>query len=455
MSASRSSSLDPRSILLDSPMSVFQWAAIAITFALSALDGFDVLAVTLAAPSLVREWHVNPASLGLVFSVGLVGMAAGSFLVAPVADVIGRRSMALVTLALMSGGMLMSARAGDVGSLALWRFVNGVGIGATVAIINPLAAEYANLKQRDFAISMMAIGFPMGGVFGGASAAYLLATDGWRAIFLFGGGIGIVLMLLVLFLLPEPIAFIIAKQRPNALEQVNRFLRRCGHQTVEALPPAPAEKPKARPFEIFGPGNIGATVHVAAILFLYVLTVYFLLNWMPQMVASAGFTPAAAAKVSVMLNVSGSITAALFGWASGRFGLKKLALASLVGLGLATAAFGFSPPDLAILTLGAVVAGAFVHPGMVAMHSLIARTFPPHMRATGAGFALGMGRIGSAVAPATAGYLFNAGMSRGGVSVVLGASSILAAGLLLFFHVRNIGVGERPDAPADAALAAA
>ena len=220
---------DPRVLLSTSPMSAFQWVAVLTTFAMSALDGFDVLAVTLVAPSLVHQWHVTPAALGLVFSVGLVGMAFGSFIVAPLGDVAGRRTLARIALAIMTAGMFLSARANGVGLLALYRLITGVGIGAVVAIINPLAAEYANIRRRELAIGLMAIGFPLGGVVGGLSAAYLLTHGGWRAVFVVGGVFGLVLAAASLFLLPEPIAFLVERQGPKALAQVNRFLRRCGH----------------------------------------------------------------------------------------------------------------------------------------------------------------------------------------------------------------------------------
>ena len=413
---------DPRAILLDSPMSAFQWAAVLTTFLLSAMDGFDVLAISLVAPSLTHQWHINPAALGLVFSVGLVGMAAGSFLVAPIGDVLGRRVTMFGVLTVVTVGTLMSARSADVGTLALWRFLTGVGLGAVIALINPLAAEYANLKRREIAISLMAIGFPLGGVFGGLAASYLLPHEGWRAVFLLAGGCGVVLLGLVAVLLPEPIAFLIERQGPGALERVNRFLRRCGHPTVDRLPERTISKTRARPLEIFHASHLRDTVHMSAILLLFVVTVYFFLNWIPQMVHAAGFAPAVAARVSVVANVCGAVGGALLGWAAGRFSLKTLAFCAVLGMGLGAMAFGFSGASLPFLMLTAAVAGFSAHSGMVSMHSLIARTFPSHMRATGAGFTLGVSRIGSAFAPAAAGYLFNAGLPRSSVSLVMGTS---------------------------------
>src|ERR1700722_4624722 len=71
-------SADPRSILASSPMSALQIAVVAITLALTALDGFDVLSISIASPGIAADWHIDRAVLGVVLSAELGGMAAGS-----------------------------------------------------------------------------------------------------------------------------------------------------------------------------------------------------------------------------------------------------------------------------------------------------------------------------------------------------------------------------------------
>jgi AAHS family 4-hydroxybenzoate transporter-like MFS transporter len=443
-------SRDPRSIIQDAPMSAFQWTAVAVVFALSALDGLDVLAITLAAPALVREWAINPAALGIVFSVGLIGMAAGSFLVSPLGDVLGRRTTAMITVATMAVGMLLSATAANVEMLAAWRFLTGAGIGGTVAIINPLSAEFANRRRRDVAIGLMTVGFPVGGIVGGVVAAYLLGVAGWRAIFVFGGLAGLAMMALAAWRLPEPVAFLIEKQGPRSLERVNRFLSRSRLPTVDHLPPpTSALTGAARPLAIFAKGQVGTTLHVAAILLLLQITIYFFLNWLPQLVATRGFTPSDAAQVTVVMNIFGTITGPVLGWAAGRFGLKPVGLLMLVGFGLSTAAFGFVGADLSMLTLSATVVGVFLYPAMASIFAVIPRKFPAQLRATGAGFTLGVGRLGAVIGPGVAGYLFAAKLDRGLVCSIMGAAAILAALLLLFLHLREDRTGmAEPDGTA-------
>ena len=106
-------------------MSPAQIRAVALTVMLSALDGYDVLSVTFAAPAISREWGIGKVILGTVLSSGLAGMALGSFLLAPLADLLGRKPMTLVSLLLMAGGAFLSAAAADAGTLSMWRVYTG------------------------------------------------------------------------------------------------------------------------------------------------------------------------------------------------------------------------------------------------------------------------------------------------------------------------------------------
>ena len=120
---------DPRTIVEDAPMSRLQIVAIAITVGLNALDGFDVLAISFAAPGIAAEWNIDRAALGVVLSMELIGMAIGSVLLGGVTDRIGRRRMILGCLVVMAFGMFMVTTAHDIVALSAWRVLTGLGIG--------------------------------------------------------------------------------------------------------------------------------------------------------------------------------------------------------------------------------------------------------------------------------------------------------------------------------------
>ena len=77
-------------------MTGLQLRAVTFCFFLNMLDGIDILAISFAAPLLSREWGIEPATLGVVFSAALAGMMAGSMLLAPLGDAIGRRKLLTV-----------------------------------------------------------------------------------------------------------------------------------------------------------------------------------------------------------------------------------------------------------------------------------------------------------------------------------------------------------------------
>jgi len=431
---------DPRRTLLDAPQSRYQWAAIGVTVMLCALDGFDVLAVTYAGPGFLQEWGLSNAELGLALSMGLVGMALGSFLLAPLADVIGRRNMIFACLIVMAGGMTATAFTGSLAGLSAWRLVTGLGIGAMICIIAPLAAEYSNARRRDFAVGLMAVGYPIGGTLGGLAAARLLALYDWRAVFIFGGVAAVLMLPLVMRWMPEPVGYLIDNPRRDALVRVNRFLARCGHPAVDALPP-PTPRSGAVPFvEIFGAGNLGGTLQVTAIYSLAFTTSYFFLTWTPKLVADLGFSAATSATVAVTRDMVGIFGGLLLGWAAHYLGLKRLVVLAVAGMGLALILFGRLPADIALLRWAAALAGLCLYGSAIGLYAVLARSFDTHVRATGTGFVIGVGRICSAIAPLLGGYLFSIGWDRGAVTTAMAAGAIVAAVLLIAFRVRPIGV---------------
>src|SRR5262245_36246766 len=117
-------------------MSRLQIVVVAMTVALNALDGFDVLSISFASPGIATEWGIDRAALGVVLSMELIGMAIGAVFLGGLADKIGRRPTILSALVVMAAGMFMATTATGVVSLSAWRVVTGLGIGGMLAAIN-------------------------------------------------------------------------------------------------------------------------------------------------------------------------------------------------------------------------------------------------------------------------------------------------------------------------------
>jgi benzoate transport len=419
--------LDPREVIARSPMSALQMAVVAITIGLNALDGFDVLSISFASPGIARDWGIDRAVLGFVLSMELLGMGVGSILLGGVADKIGRRRTLLGCLAVMTLGMFMASRAKGVYDLSVWRVFTGLGIGGMLAAINAVAAEFSNARRRSLSVSLMAIGYPIGAVIGGSIAAALLKEGDWRVVFQFGAAATAAFIPLVLWCVPESVSWLCRRQPPGALAGVNRALRRMGHAPVAELPSESAEARKRTVFDIFSPQFLRITVLVTLAYFLHITTFYFILKWVPKIVVDMGFTPSSAAGVLVWANVGGAMGGVVLGLLSLRFSLKRLTMLVLVISTIMLAVFGHGQADLARLSLICAITGFFTNAGVVGLYGIFAQAFPTHVRATGTGFAIGVGRAGAWISPIVAGFLFRAGYGLEFVAVAMGVGSLVAA----------------------------
>lgn len=425
---------DPRQILDREPMSAFQWGVVAIMVGLNALDGFDVLSISFASPGISAAWHIDRAALGFVLSMELIGMSVGSFLLGGLADVVGRRATILGCLVIMSIGMFGASTAQDVVTLCAWRMGTGVGIGGMLAATNAAVAEASNAKHRNLAVVLMAGGYPVGAIIGGSIAAVLLKSHGWPIVFQFGSIVTLLFIPLVFWRAPESIAFLLQKRGQAALEPINTILARMGHQRVDALSDVPA-KPRAVPMgELFGAEFRARTLLMSVAYFAHITTFYFILKWVPKIVVDMGFAPAAAAGVLVWANVGGAIGSLALGLLTTRLSLTRLAVTVMALSVVMVILFGQVGASLAQLSLAAAVAGFFTNAGMVALYALLAREFPVRVRASATGFTVGLGRGGSALAPALAGLLFAAGYALPTVAAAMAMGSLIAVGAVLLLR---------------------
>jgi benzoate transport len=423
---------DPRVTVDEAPMSRLQIAAIAITVGLNALDGFDVLSISFAAPGIATEWGIDRAALGIVLSMELFGMAIGSVLLGGVADRIGRRRMILGCLVVMAFGMFMVTTAREILTLSIWRVLTGIGIGGMLAAINAAAAEFANARRRNIAMAIMVIGYPIGAVVGGSVSALLLRGGDWRLVFEFGGIVTAVCIPLVWFFVPEPIQFLVARRPAGALVRVNRTLARMGHGPVASLPDVTVAESRGSAMDILRPPLRTTTLLVTLAYFAHIVSFYFILKWVPKIVVDIGYPAAQAAGVLVWANVGGAVGGAIFGLFVQRFPLKPMTIGVLALSSIMVAMFGAAGVrSLGGLAALACAGGLFTNSAIVGLYTLIARAFPTHVRATGTGFVIGVGRGGAALSPILAGFLFKAGLPLAGVSIALGCGSLLAAIVLM------------------------
>jgi MFS family permease len=437
--------MTPKQIIDAGAMHPRQWLAIALTIFLNALDGFDVLSSAFAGPGISKDWGLSPAHLGIVQSMELIGMGVGSLLLGGMADKFGRRPTIFACLVLMATGMFMASAADNPQALSIWRLCTGIGIGGMLAAINAVANEYSNVRFRSLAMSLMVIGYPLGGFFGGLAVKYVLPND-WHAIFAFGAWTTVICIPLVWLIIPETPAFLNAKRPAGALDRINKTLTSFGLTSLAVLPALAPEQAKASLADIFKPTYIRTTMLLSFGYAFHALTFYYVLKMVPNIMADPKFiglhfTRPEAAGVLAYANLGGAVGGAIFGWFMHKFGIKRATLVALAGSVLLLGYFGLGRDTLVGWTMAVFAVGLFTNSAIVGFYSAWAISYPAHARATGTGFALTIGRGGAALSPILAGYLFSAQLGLLNVSLIMAIGSLLALGMFSMLDLKDAEAG--------------
>ncbi len=420
------------------PMSRVQILVVVLAVLLASLDGYDALAMAFVGPIIKVQWGLGKATLGLLLSGALAGMALSSLFLSFLADIRGRKPVMLFNLVLMTAGALLSAFCHTAPELLACRILTGLGVGSMVALTTSIAAEFSNKRIRPVAVAVSTIGFSVGAAIGGGVAALFLHAYGWKAIFVIGAATAAILIPVVAFLCPESPAFIIAKRPANALETLNRTLARMGRPPLASLPQRDSRPQRSSYRALFGPGLTAITLRFAAVFTLVTTAAYYVLSWLPQLVADAGYSASTAGMVSAVSSFVGIFAALILGTLATVVGPARVAAVAMIGFGLGVASLGLVPPHLTALMVAACASGFFLGGTTAVFYATLAATFPPLARVSGIGFVSGTGRILSAGGPALAGWMFAVGLTRSEVSLVFAAGSIVAGVLLLTGMPRRV-----------------
>ena len=441
---------NPISVVDDNPMSVRQWVVVILMIFLNALDGFDVLSSAFAAPGITKEWGIPRSELGIMLSAELIGMGFGSILLGSLADKIGRKPAMLICLVIMAIGMYLAHDANSVTSLTAYRFFTGLGIGGMLAATNAVTAESTSKESRSLAMALYVIGYPVGGVVGGyAAQSWLLVDYDWRAVFMFGAVVTAIMIPLVMWLVPETPAYFAARRKPDALEKINKSLRAFKKPLIDALPPVRTDIAKPKVTDILSkPGMRKVTWLLALGYMVHTFTFYFVLKFAVQIVSDAGFTQPEAASTLTWANIGGATGGFLFGFLLKKWDIKGPTITCMILGVVAVVYFGMGHDTLTFWRVSTFLQMFFLNAAIVGYYAAFARGFPAYARATGTGFALGVGRAGAASSPIVAGYLFTtlggANVAAGHlndhllpVSIVMTAGSLIGVVLMLMLPLRD------------------
>lgn len=389
----------------DRQIGAFQISVFVLCAACLVLDGFDVQAMGYVAPALIDEWRIPNSALGPVFGAALFGILFGSFLFSIMADKVGRRPALIVAVFMFGLLTLMTARAGSVGGLIAIRFLSGIGLGGIMPNAMTLTGEYSPRRIRVFLMMFIANGFNVGAVLGGFLSAWLIPAFGWRSVFYFGGALPLLLAAIMIFTLPESLQFLALKGRRDA---IGRWVKRIDPAAATGSQEYVVQEQQTGGVPLvylFHDGRAAGTVLLWIVNFMNLLNLYFLASWLPTVVRDAGHPLATAVLVGTTLQAGGTIGTIALGWLIARRGFAPVLTASFILAALSVAMIGQPSLQLAALYVVVFVAGLTVIGGQGAINALAVTYYPTHLRSTGIGSGLGVGRIGAIIGPTLAGAL--------------------------------------------------
>ena len=372
-------------------------------------DGYDVGSIGWSVPSLTHAWHVAPSAFALAFLWSNIGVMAGALLAGPIGDRFGRKPLLMMSVTLFGVASLASAASPSLGFLAGTRFFTGAGIAGGFAGTVALTGDYAPQRLRAMMIMLTFTGAPVGGFVGGEVVALLLHEGfAWPVIFVIGGVFPLVLLAITAMWLPESPRFLAA--RAHLARRHRALLQRL------AIAPSIAEShavdiTRANPIRLlFGEGYALQTTLLWIIFFCSLLDLFLFIFWLPEVLHLIGMTPAQAVFVTSLYPLGGIFAVLYLGWAIDRFGAhRSLAVHFAVGIAFIALIALVTLPYVALLAV-VLLSGVTILGSQTGLNAACGKLYPARMRASGYGFATGVGRLGGIAAAPLGGFLLARGL---------------------------------------------
>lgn len=405
------------------------WVVALCTLAL-VFDGYDLVVYGTIVPVLLNDpsqlGAVTASEAGRLGSYALVGVLVGALAAGAIGDRVGRRKVLLVNMVWFSVGMAATAFTHSVATFGFFRFLTGIGVGALVATVGAMVAEFAPAGQRNRYNALVYSGVPAGGVLAALVALVLDDVTGWRGLFLIGALPLVVLVPLALVKLPESPKWLVSRGRR---EDARRVCERFGL-------PMPAESPllagevtavervgfAALASRRFGP----ATLLLGSMSFAGLLLTYGLNTWLPEIMGQNGYGKSWGLAFLLILNGGAIVGGLLASSAADRIGARSVVSVTFL---MATVALLLLPLGLptALLLVAVAVAGIGTIGTQVLIYGLVANYYPTSARAAGVAWCAGFGRLGGILGPVIGGLLVGSGVGGGTAFRIFAAVAVIGA----------------------------
>jgi AAHS family 4-hydroxybenzoate transporter-like MFS transporter len=429
MSATLARPVDIGNTLDDGPFTTMQRFVVLLASLAIVMDGFDGQLIGFAIPVLIKEWGITRGAFAPALAAGLLGMAIGSASIGAFADRFGRRLAVIGSVLVFGTATCAIGFAPDVLTIAVLRFIAGLGIGGALPSSTTMTAEFTPARRRTLAITATIVCYPLGGMIAGLFAGAVMPVYGWRGLFWIGGLFPIALAAVLLLKLPESPRYLVRHpERWDALVALLGRMARPVAPGARFVDAAEQKREHAVGFSaVFNRDNRRDTLALSAAFFMCLLAVYSAFSWLPTMLATEGLPVAIAGSGLTAYNFGGVFGALLCAVAITRYGSRWPLVLCCVGG--AASAFLLKGVDVAhntqLLILGLGLHGLFVNAVQSTMYALCAYVYPTNVRATGTATALAFGRFGAILSSFAGAAVITAGGAAAYLTL-LGTAMVLA-----------------------------
>ncbi|MFD7323315.1 MFS transporter [Streptomyces sp. NPDC059875] len=410
-------------------------------------DGYDVSVFGATIPALLkyRQWDLDAAEVGVIASLGLVGLLLGSLLCGFATDLLGRKRMLILCTSWFSLCMLACAAAPTSELFGLFRFLGGIGLGGVIPVCIALAVEFAPQSRRYLFNAIGNAGFAVGAIASALLSISITPEFGFRPMYAIAG-VPLLLVPVAAIMLPESVDFLVAKGRIREAQEV---ARRCD------LPVPSSDAGARRPESEAGGWTglralarrplLGNLVLFGVVGLVGQVFIYGLNTWLPQIMVSAGYGVASSLGFLATMSVGaivGSVTMSVF---ADRVGPRRVLI---VGFGIGVIALGVlsvGPPAVAVYAAVAL-AGVGGTGTAAIVNAFVGTWFPPAVRASAVGSYFAVSRLGSVLGPLLLGWIIATGLPVRWTFYTLMAPT--AVGVLLVLLLPRGHADGRPLEPA-------
>lgn len=364
-------------------------------------DGFDLVAISYAAPHIVREMGPGPAAMARLFATAVIGMAIGGLILGPLGDRFGTRRVLATTTLLAAVGTLLVSFAKDLDMLIAGRLLTGIALGGAMPAAFAIVADFAPHERRRTILSIVGVAYGAGGALAGVFASIYVPSLGWRALFHTGAAATLLSGLAVLVLIPESPGYLL---RQGAMERLRSVLARLSNTVV--IPAASNGGQMRSPVRLLlSPEWRRLTLTLWLASFLTLMIIYLLVSWLPTIISERSGADGTGALGGLLFQAGAAFGGLLVGWCMDRFGAVRITVAASLLLALATFGAALVSTHAMLLVAACSLIGFCTAAAQGSINMLAVVGYPERARVTGTAFVLSIGRFGAILGPLLGGAL--------------------------------------------------